>query len=248
MGTPDQRHALAKVPEATVFFWLIKILTTGMGETMSDYLVTHLNPIMAVALAGLVLVAALAWQFSLRRYVAWVYWFAVIMVSVFGTMAADILHVGLGIPYAVSTGVFTGLLAGIFIVWYMTEKTLSVHSIFTRRRELFYWSTVLTTFALGTAVGDLAATTMRLGYFSSGILFAVLMLVPALAFWKDKLTSVAAFWIAYILTRPLSVSHNRGGLGFGTGPVSFVLLAVIICLVSYLAVSQKDVEKQPATQ
>ena len=144
-------RALRKVPEVTVYFWIIKLLTTAMGESTSDYLVHQLNPVIAVALAGIGLLVALVLQLAVRRYVAWIYWLAVVMVAVFGTMAADVLHIGLGIPYLVSTAFFAVALAVIFGVWYASEKTLSIHSIYTRRRELFYWATVITTFALGTA-------------------------------------------------------------------------------------------------
>ncbi|MCQ4043157.1 hypothetical protein ACFOSC_23115 [Streptantibioticus rubrisoli] len=243
------RHALSKVPEVTVYFWVIKVLTTGMGETTSDFLTKSLNPVIAVGIGGLGLVVALALQFSARRYVSWVYWLAVTMVSVFGTMAADVLHVVLGIPYVVSTTFYALVLAAIFAVWYRSEKTLSIHSIHTRRREVFYWATVMATFALGTAAGDMTAGTMKLGYFSSGVLFAVLIAVPALAYWKLRLNEIFAFWFAYILTRPLGASFadwlgvpaSRGGLGWGTGPVSLGLAAVIALFVGYLAISRKDV-------
>jgi uncharacterized membrane-anchored protein len=238
-----------KVPEITVYFWITKVLTTGMGEVFSDYLVRQLNPVIAVALALIGLVSSLALQFSVRRYVAWIYWLNVIMVSIFGTMAADILHVGLGIPYLVSTTFFVVALATIFLIWYASEKTLSIHSIYTRHREAFYWVTVLTTFALGTATGDMTATTMHLGYFSSGVMFAVLIAIPALAYRLFNLNEIFAFWFAYIITRPLGasfadwmgVSHARGGLGLGTGPVSLVLTIIILGLVGYLTFTRKDI-------
>jgi uncharacterized membrane-anchored protein len=185
----------------------------------------------------------------------------VVMVAIFGTMAADVLHIGLGIPYLVSTVFFTIVLAVIFAVWYKTENTLSIHSINTPRREIFYWATVLATFALGTAAGDMTATTMHLGYFSSGVLFTILISVVTIAHYVVKglmaaehrhqsRNAVLAFWLAYILTRPLGASfadwigvpHSRSGLGFGTGPVSLILLVIIICFVSYLTVSRKDVK------
>jgi uncharacterized membrane-anchored protein len=242
---------ISKVPEATVIFWIAKILTTGMGETTSDFFVKIMNPAIAIGLAGIVLAIALIMQFKSKSYVPWRYWFTVIMVSVFGTMAADVLHVGLGIPYVVSTVFFFAMLLIIFIVWYANEKTLSIHSIYTRRRETFYWLTILTTFALGTAVGDMTATTLHLGYFSSGMLFAALILIPALAYWWFDLNEVLAFWVAYILTRPLGasfadwagVSTARGGLNWGTGPVSLVLFVIICCLVGYLTVSHEDLPK-----
>ncbi len=243
-------RAMRKVPEITVYFWIIKLLTTAMGETTSDYLAHQIDPTIAVALGGIGLAAALILQFSVRRYVAWIYWLTVVMVAIFGTMAADVLHVGLGIPYLVSTALFLVTLAVIFVVWYMSEKTLSIHSIYTRRREMFYWATVMATFALGTAAGDMTATTMNLGYFSSGVLFAVLIAVPALAYWWLGLNELLAFWLAYILTRPLGASFadwmgrppSGGGLGLGTGSVSLGLTILIIGFVGYLTITRKDVK------
>jgi uncharacterized membrane-anchored protein len=255
------RHALTKVPEVTAFFWVIKILTTGMGETTSDYLAHLLNPIIAVIIGAAGLSVALFLQFSAKRYIAWIYWLAVVMVAIFGTMAADVLHVGFGIPYLVSTIFFFVTLIIIFALWYKTEKTLSIHSIYTLRRELFYWATVMTTFALGTAAGDMTATTMHLGYFSSGILFTILILLVTGAHYAAKgflalehrhqsRNAVLAFWLAYILTRPLGasfadwmgVSTARGGLGIGTGIVSLVLAVIIVCFVGYLTIARVDVE------
>jgi uncharacterized membrane-anchored protein len=161
------RHALTKIPEVTVFFWIIKLLTTGMGETTSDFLVKTIDPIVAVAIGGIGFAVALLLQFTARKYVPWIYWLCVVMVAIFGTMAADVLHIGLGIPYLVSTVFFAFALAVIFTLWQKTERTLSIHSIYTRRRELFYWATVLATFALGTAAGDMTAVTLNLGYFAS---------------------------------------------------------------------------------
>jgi uncharacterized membrane-anchored protein len=251
-----RRKLFAKVPEITALFWITKVLTTGMGETTSDYLAHWLNPVVAVALAGVGLVAALALQFSARRYVAWIYWLAVIMVSIFGTMAADAVHVVLGVLYLTSTVVFSIALAAIFGTWYAVEKTLSIHSIDTPRRETFYWATVLTTFALGTAVGDLTAATMHLGYLLSGAVFAVAIAVPLLAFRGFKLNATVAFWFAYIVTRPLGASfadwaavvHGRGGLGFGYGPVSLWMTVVILGFVAYVAFSRRDVQSRDSEQ
>jgi uncharacterized membrane-anchored protein len=245
------RRAMSKVPEVTAYFWIIKVLTTGMGETTSDFLAHRISPIIAVGLAGVVLAAVLAVQLGVRRYVAWIYWAAVVMVSVFGTMAADVLHVGLGIPYVASTAFFVVVLAAIIAIWYASERTLSIHSIVTWRREVFYWATVMTTFALGTAAGDMTAVTMHLGYFSSGLMFAVLIAIPALAYSRFALNGIFAFWCAYIVTRPLGasfadwmgVSHARGGLALGTGPVSLALAVVVIALVGYLAVTRKDLAR-----
>ncbi len=245
-------HAMKKVPEVTVYFWIIKLLTTAMGETTSDFLVTHISPMLAVALGGIGLAVALILQFSVRHYVPWMYWLTVVMVAIFGTMAADVLHIGLGIPYFVSTAFFLVALVVVFSVWYMSEKTLSIHSIYTRRRELFYWAAVVTTFALGTAVGDLTATTLGLGYFFSGVMFAVLIAIPALAYWLLGLNEIVAFWLAYILTRPLGASfadwmgkpHSGGGLGLGTGTVSLGLTILIVGFVSYLTVTRKDIKDE----
>jgi uncharacterized membrane-anchored protein len=240
----------SKVPEVTAVFWITKVLTTGMGETTSDFLAHRYNPYVAVALGGVGLAGALALQFRARRYGAWTYWLAVVMVSVFGTMAADFLHVVVGIPYPVSAVVFVVVLAGVFRAWQASEKTLSIHSILTPRRELFYWAAVVTTFALGTATGDLTARTMHLGYLTSGVVFAALIAIPAAAYRWFRLNGILAFWWAYVVTRPLGasfadwvgVSHARGGLAVGTGLVSLVLAGAIAGLVSYLAVSKCDVK------
>lgn len=242
------RHAASKVPEVTAYFWIIKVLTTGMGETASDFLAHLLGPIPAVGLGGFALVAALAVQFAVRRYVAWIYWTAIVMVSVFGTMAADVLHVGLGVPYTLSTPLFMVALAAVFVLWYRSEGTLSIHSIHTRRREAFYWSAVLATFALGTAAGDLTAT-IGLGYLGSAVLYAAAIAVPAVAHRWGSLNAVAAFWAAYVITRPLgasvadwmAVGHPRGGLGLGLGPVTLSWAVAILGFVGYLAVSRKDI-------
>lgn len=250
----NAQRIFTKVPEITVYFWITKVLTTGMGEVFSDYLVKHINPLIAVALTGIALVASLVLQFSARRYVAWIYWLVVVMVSIFGTMAADVVHVALGIPYLVSTTFFAVVLAIIFVIWYAMEKTLSIHSIYTLHREVFYWATVLGTFALGTAAGDMTASTMHLGYFSSGVLFAVLLAIPALGYWFFGLNEIFAFWFAYIMTRPvgasfsdwISVSHSRNGLGLGEGPVSLFMTIIIVVLVGYLSVTRKDIKTEPA--
>ncbi|MDP4086186.1 MAG: hypothetical protein Q8934_16430 [Bacillota bacterium] len=239
---------LTKVPEITIFFWITKVLTTGMGEVFSDYLVKNMNPIIAVALCGVGLIGSLLLQFLVRRYVAWIYWLVVVMVSIFGTMAADVVHVVLGIPYIVSTLFFAVTLFIIFAIWYKLEKTFSIHSIYTKRREIFYWCTVLGTFALGTASGDMTASTMHLGYFTSGLLFSFFLVIPAIGFWKFKLNEIFAFWFAYIMTRPVGASFSdwisvpsiRGGLGMGEGLVSLILTIIIVLLVGYLSISRKD--------
>ncbi len=178
------------------------------------------------------------------------YWLAVTMVAIFGTMAADVVHIVLGVPYIVSTIFFACVLTVIFIVWYKVEKTLSIHSIITPRRELFYWATVMATFALGTAAGDMTAVTFNLGYLTSGILFAVLFAIPLVAYKLFHINEVLTFWAAYIMTRPLGASFadwfgrapDMGGIGFGTGKTSIVLTLLIIIFVIYLTVTHKDIK------
>ncbi len=240
-------RAMRKVPEVTAYFWIIKLLTTAMGESSSDYLVYQINAYVAVVLGFLGLAVALILQLLVRRYIPWVYWLAVVMVAVFGTMAADVAHVVLGIPYLVSTVAFASALALIFVIWYLSEKTLSIHTIYRGRRELFYWATVMATFALGTAAGDLTAATFGLGYFASIGLFAVLFALPALGYWLLGLNEVAAFWFAYIVTRPLGASiadwlgkPYLGGLGLGDDKVSLALTVLIIGFVGYLTITRKD--------
>ena len=241
-----------KVPKLTVYFWIIKILTTAMGEATSDYMVHRFNPYLAVAFGFVILVAALAVQFAVHKYVAWIYWLAALAVSIAGTMGADVMHVGLGVPYFASAILYAVTLAIIFIVWRMSEGTLSIHSVYTRKRELFYWAAVLATFALGTATGDLTAYTMNLGYLTSGILFAGIFAVPAIAYWLFNLNAIFAFWFAYIMTRPLGASfadwaakpHSFGGLGHGDGPVSLALTILIIAFVGYLSITGKDLQSK----
>ncbi|MGA7987150.1 MAG: hypothetical protein WCB51_01990 [Candidatus Dormiibacterota bacterium] len=237
------RGSFRKVPEVTAAFWIAKVLTTGMGEATSDFLVHQLAPIIAVALGAVGLAVALVLQFAARRYNPWIYWLAVAMVAIFGTMAADFLHVELGVPYVVSTAFFSVALVVVFGVWYSVERTLSIHTINNPRREGFYWLTVMTTFALGTAAGDMTATTLHLGYFVSGVLFTILIAVPAVAHRWFGLNAIVAFWFAYIVTRPLGasfadwlgVSHARGGLNWGTGGVSIGTAIIIVAVVAYLA-------------
>lgn len=251
-STNTVREMLIKVPGVTVLFWVTKVLSTGMGEVSSDFIVKAIPPVSAALLALLALIGSLVLQFRMRRYIAWSYWLAVVMVSIFGTMAADVLHAGLGIPYIASTSFYILALATVFFIWHLVEKTLSIHSVRTRRRELFYWATVLTTFALGTAAGDLTATTFHLGYFASGILFAVLIAIPAIGYTVFHWNEVFCFWFAYIMTRPLgasfadwvSVSHARGGLGIGTGPVSLVLTVIITALVGYLFITRSGIQPE----
>jgi uncharacterized membrane-anchored protein len=241
-------HAYSKVPEVTAFFWIVKALTTAMGESTSDFLVHTLVPEVAVVIGGIAFCIALFLQFGKDRYVPWAYWLAVAMVGVFGTMAADVLHVGLGVPYIASTIFYAVVLAAVFRTWYLSEGTLSIHSITTPRRELFYWAAVLATFALGTAAGDMTAHTLGIGYFGSILLFAAIIAVPALGYFRFGWGSILSFWFAYVVTRPLgasvadwlSVSHARGGLALGTGPVSLVFAAAIAAFIYHLSRTGKD--------
>jgi uncharacterized membrane-anchored protein len=242
------RRALTKVPEITVIFWVLKLLTTGMGEAMSDFLGQKSVPIAgAIGIFGLWF--ALWLQLRQREYRAPIYWFAVMMVAIFGTMAADGVHDGASIPYTVTTPVFALLVAAIFWRWYRREGTLSIHSITTRRRESYYWAAVLATFALGTAAGDLTALSLKLGFWASVILFASLISLPAIGWWRFHLNPIVAFWLAYVVTRPLGASfadgfskHSSGGLGLGDGTISAIALVVFVGLVAYVAVTKCDVQ------
>ena len=219
-----------------------------MGEATSDYLVHAMDPVLAVALGFIGFAVALALQFSMRRYLAWTYWFAVVMVGVFGTMAADVLHVKFGVPYIASSALYAVALLAVFATWHKYERTLSIHSVDTARREAFYWATVVATFALGTAVGDLTAATLDLGYFYSAVLFAGVILIPAFGYWRLHWNSIFTFWFAYVVTRPLGASigdylssaQSDGGLGFGTTATSFIFLGAILVLVVYLTITKKD--------
>jgi len=241
------------VPQITVWFWVIKALSTAMGEATSDYSVHRLNPKLAVCLGFVGFVVALVLQYSRHRYIAWTYWLAVVMVGVFGTMAADVLHVGFGVPYAISSGLYGVVLLAVFLGWQKTEKTLSIHSVDTPRREAFYWASVVATFALGTAVGDLTATTFHLGYLASGLMFLGLILVPAVGYRRFGWNAILTFWFAYVVTRPIGASFADymgkprivGGLGWGDGRVAVVLTIVIFCLVAFLAITRADVQRSP---
>jgi uncharacterized membrane-anchored protein len=243
----------SKVPEITATFWAVKLLTTAVGEATSDSLVHQFGGPVAVPIGAVAFALAIAVQFSRRRYETWAYWIAVGMVGVFGTMAADVLHVGLGIPYLVSASFYLVVLAVVFWLWHRCEGTLSIHSITSRRRESFYWLAVLATFALGTATGDLTATTFHLGYLGSAVMFAVLFAVPGLVFWAWRRHGVLFFWVAYVLTRPfgasvadwLGFSHARGGEGVGSATVAVLGTVLFAILVAYLAFTHVDVEPEP---
>jgi uncharacterized membrane-anchored protein len=240
-----------RVPEITVVFWVIKGFSTAFGESTSDYLVHAMNPVVAVGLTFVVFVGALALQFSVRRYLAVTYWLAVVMVGVFGTMAADVLHVGFGVPYVASSVLYAVALAAVFFSWARVEGTLSIHSVNTVRREAFYWLAVVATFAMGTAVGDLTASTLHLGYGGSIILFAGIIVLPAFGFRFLGWNPIFSFWFAFVVTRPLGASvadflgkpTQLSGLGWGDGVVSALMAVPIVVLVAYLAITRRDVQE-----
>jgi uncharacterized membrane-anchored protein len=244
------RRGALRVPEITVYFWVIKALSTALGESTSDYSVHAIDPVIAVCLGFIGFVVALSLQFWVRRYIAWTYWLAVVGVGVFGTMAADVLHVRFGVPYAVSSVLYGLVLAAVFVSWQKTEKTLSFHTIDTPRREAFYWAAVVATFAMGTALGDLSSITFGLGYFASGLLLAAVIAIPAAGYARLGWNGIFSFWFAYVATRPLGASfadwmgksQSVGGLGWGEGRVALALSFLIFCLVAFLAITRRDVQ------
>ena len=245
------------MPEVTIYFWIIKVLCTTVGESAADFLNVNLNlGLTGVSVVtGVLLVAALAYQFAAKRYIPGRYWLAVTLVSVFGTLVTDNLTDNIGLPLETSTLIFGVLLAATFAAWYSSERTLSIHSIRTRRREGFYWLAILVTFALGTATGDLMAEVLGLGYLVTGAIVASLIAVTAIA-WRFGLNSVLSFWIIYILTRPLGASigdylsqpANQGGLALGSTVTSVIFLVGIIGIVIYLTVTKADVIASAAAE
>ncbi|MBV9241867.1 MAG: hypothetical protein JO314_07660 [Acidobacteria bacterium] len=252
-GGPAERDplksTLSKVPQVTLYFWIIKVLCTTVGETASDFLNVNLGWGLnrTSIVAGVLLAIALFFQFRARKYVPPVYWLAVVLISVFGTLVTDILTDQVGFPLEASTVIFTCALAATFGVWYAFEGTLSIHSIFTRRREALYWLAILFTFALGTAAGDLMAEKLGLGYLVTGLIVVGIIVADSIAF-KLGLDNVLAFWVAYILTRPLgaslgdylSQSRENGGVGLGATVTSVVFLSAILLVVIYLALTRRD--------
>ena len=243
-------ETLNKVPAVTLFFWIIKILCTTVGETAADYLNARLNlGLTGTSLVmGVLLAIALVFQFRARKYVPGLYWVAVVLLSVVGTLITDNLTDIFKVPLAVSTALFAVALAATFWAWFANERTLSIHSIHTTRREGFYWLAVLFTFALGTAAGDLVAEVSGLGYLRSLLAFAGLIAVVAVAHFRFRLNGILAFWAAYVLTRPLGASmgdylsqpRKDGGLGLGTVGTSAIFLVAILALVVYLTSIRRD--------
>ena len=251
-----------KVPEVTLYFWVIKIMCTTIGETAADYLNDNLGFGLTntTYVATALLVALLIAQFRLRRYVPPVYWAVVVVVSVLGTLITDNLSDNAGVPLTTTTPIFAGVLAIVFAVWWGFERTLSIHTIVTTRREVFYWLAILFTFALGTAAGDLVAEKADLGYGISVAIFGAAIALVAAAHYVLKLNAILSFWLAYILTRPLGASigdlmsqnsHKYGGLGLGTTGTSYIFLGCILLLVIYLSLTRRDateVRSTPASE
>jgi uncharacterized membrane-anchored protein len=257
LSTPQNANAtgtqrselLSKVPEVTVFFWIIKVLCTTVGETASDFLNVNLSfGLRGTAIAaGCALLVVLFFQFRTRKYLPAIYWLTVVLISVFGTLVTDILTDSLGFPLEASTIIFSVALGATFVAWYVKEGTLSIHSIYTPRREAFYWSAILFTFALGTASGDLMAESLGLGYLVTGLIVLGVITAAVIA-WRLGLDAVLGFWIVYVLTRPLGASlgdylsqpRASGGLGLGATITSVVFLAAILGVVTFLAVTRRD--------
>jgi len=246
---------LNRVPEVTVELWLIKLMAVTMGETAADYLAVNLG--LGLSVTSLVmtvaLIAAIVLQYRQKAYIPWVYWTAVIMISVVGTLVADNLVDNFGVPLEVTTVIFTVALAVTFFCWWKSERTLSIHTIFSDRRETFYWMAILFTFALGTSAGDLVAEELGLGYLTTGIIFGIVIAAIASSYYLLKMNGILAFWISYILTRPLGASMGDllsqpteyGGLGFGTTYTSLLFLGAIVLIVVYMTMSYQPEQSTP---
>jgi uncharacterized membrane-anchored protein len=240
----------AKVPEIIALFWIVKILTTAGGEATSDYLASFGN-FVGGGVEVLVFAIGLAVQFGTKRYRALAYWWLAFSIAIFGTGVADFLHLDVHIPYSGTTAMWAVILGVIFWLWQRQEGTLSIHSVHSRRREFFYWATVFATFALGTALGDYTAIALHLGFLGSGIFFGVAIVLPGLARAMFDLNSIGAFWMSYVLTRPLGASfadyvskpHKIGGIAFGNGPTAAICVAVVAILVLYLAIARPDIQQ-----
>jgi uncharacterized membrane-anchored protein len=244
-----------KVPEVTLVFWILKILATTVGETAADVLSTtfNLGTVVTSYVMAFFLVISLVFQFRAKRYVPTIYWIVVVFISVVGTLISDNLVDNMGVPLATTSLIFAIVLGAVFVFWYLSERTLSVHTIYTTKRELFYWAAILFTFSLGTSAGDLLSERLGLGYALSGAMFAAAIAVIYALYRLGKANEVLAFWLAYILTRPLGASVGDlltqtkadGGLGLGTIPVSVVFLVGIVIGVIYLTREEK--KRAPAT-
>jgi uncharacterized membrane-anchored protein len=239
---------LNKVPEVTLIFWIIKVLATTVGETAADFVATTLGfgTTVTGAVMAVILTATLLLQLRAGRYVPWIYWLTVVLVSIVGTLITDNLSDNLGVSLAITTPAFALILGAIFALWYASEKTLSIHTIVTTKRELYYWAAILFTFALGTAAGDLMAERLDLGYLASLSIFAAMIAIVTGFYYLLRVNAVLCFWLAYILTRPLGASCgdllsqpvSDGGLGLGTTLTSTVFLTIILGLVWFLTIER----------
>ncbi|MDX8443033.1 COG4705 family protein [Mesorhizobium australafricanum] len=247
---------LNRVPEVTIDFWLIKIMAVTMGETAADYLAVNLGlglTVTSLIMSG-ILIVALVLQFAQKRYVPWAYWLAVVLISIVGTLVTDNLVDNFGVRLETTTIVFSVSLALTFMAWYASEKTLSIHTIFTTRREIFYWLAILFTFSLGTAAGDLAAERFDMGYLTTGLIFGGMIAAITLAWFLLGLNGILAFWLAYILTRPLGASFGDllsqpveyGGMGFGVTVTSLTFLGCIVVIVLYMSLKRLIDEDEQA--
>lgn len=248
-----QQPLAAKVPEITVMFWVVKILTTAAGEAISDYLSTG-NKAVGALIEIVVFVVALVAQFSTRRYFAPAYWALALAIAIAGTGVSDTMHLTFGIPYAGTSLFWAVALAVIFFVWDRSEHTLSIHSITTSRREKFYWATIFATFALGTAVGDFTAQSLGLGYLASAIFFCVVILIPWVGWSRFRMNEILAFWFAYVVTRPIGASFadyfskpkDVSGLDLGDIQVAGVITLLVVILVAYTAIARFDIQAPDA--
>ena len=249
-GESDFKQMLSRVPEVTFYFWVIKVLATTVGETAADFLAVNLNFGLTVTsyIMSALLVASLVIQFMAKKYVPWKYWLAVVLISIVGTLITDNLVDNMGVSLESTTIVFAIALALTFLAWFVSEKTLSIHSIYTFKREVFYWLTILFTFALGTAAGDLLSEGSGLGYDTAGTIFAAGIVAVTIAYYFLKMNAVLAFWLAYILTRPLGASMGdllskpvaENGIGLGTVGTSALFVTIIFGLVLFLTITKKD--------
>ncbi|WP_320151230.1 hypothetical protein [uncultured Tolumonas sp.] len=247
----DQVIMLNKVPEVMIFFWLVKMMSTTVGETAADFLTykLHMGLVITTAITGVLFLGTLFLQLKNKQYVPWIYWSTVVMISVLGTLITDDLVDNFGVALQTTTAVFSVALLITFALWYASEKTLSIHSINTAKRELYYWTAILFTFALGTSAGDQVAESLDVGYALSGMIFGALIGLSALAYYIFKANPVMIFWVAYILTRPFGASFGdylsqpaeNGGLALGTTSTSFIFIFVITLLVTYMTIRQKKV-------
>ncbi len=255
MNEENKRQSmLNKVPQITIFFWIIKVLCTTVGETFSDFSSVNMGfgLIGTAVVMGIALAIVLFFQFKASKYVPSIYWLSVVLVSVFGTLVTDYFTDVIGVPLQFSTIFFTVALTATFVFWYLSEKTLSIHSIFTTKREIFYWLSIFFTFALGTASGDLMAEALGLGYLVTGLIVCGVVLTMAIA-WRLGLNSILSFWIIYIMTRPLGASigdllsqtKENGGLGLGATSTSIIFLLAIFAIIVFLTVTKKDLVAKP---